>query len=248
MGVHGEYLSNSRITAITDTINLKDLNGKTGAIDTSKFLHAACIINPRSIARQQHEEIVEGGRDAELIPVDSTVRQMKKLGTSYSIGVFAVIDGRALPAKERENAERLQTRKEAYKAAKAAEAKGDFKLATKLYFKACGTSPRMRQLLAERCAENDISFVKAPYEADAQMVQAVEDGLASFIISEDADMLALGSPHTIFKLNFKQHKDLVEEQLCNIWDAAKQRKELMKKSKQIAFMQTVARDTALDNV
>ena len=52
----------------------------------------------------------------------------------------------------------------------------------------------------------------------------------------------------IFKLNFQQHKELFEEQLCNIWDAAKQRKELMKKSKQIAFKQTVARDTALDNV
>jgi len=142
---------------------------------------------------------------------------MKKLGTSYSIGAFAVIDGPPLPTKERENAERQQNRVNAYAAAKTAEAKGDFKLATKLYFKACGTSPRMRQLLAERCADNGIPFVKAPYEADAQMVQAVEDGLASFIISEDADMLALGSPHTIFKLNFKDGtgQEVTQQRLFN---------------------------------
>ena len=200
MGVHGEYLSNNRIKVITDTINLKDLSGNTGALDTSMLLHRAAMIDPRSIARQQHEGEFEGGRDAELIPVNYSVKTMKSLKASCGISTFAVSP---LPAKERENAERQQKRAEAYEAAKAAEAKGDFKLATKMYFKACGTSPRMRQLLATACAENDIPYVKAPHEADAQMVRAVEDGLADFIISEDADMLALGSTCTIFKINFK---------------------------------------------
>jgi len=141
--------------------------------------------------------------------VDHTIRQMKKLGTNFGIGAFAVIDGRALPAKEEENAQRQKKRNEAFSAAKAAEAKEEFDLATKLYFKACG--------IAERCAENDISFVKAPHEADAQMVRAVEDGLASFIITEDSDMLALGSPHTIFKINFKDGtgQEVTQERLLN---------------------------------
>jgi len=216
MGVKGPYLSHSTFKEITKKVNLKDYSGKTGAIDTSKFLHAACIMDPRSIARQQHEELVDG-RDAELIPVDNTIRQMKRLGTSYDIGAFAVIDGRALPAKEEENAQRQKERKEAYKAAKAAEAKGKFNLASKLYFKACGTSPRMRQLLADSCAAHGISYVKAPHEADAQMVRAVKDGLADFIISEDADMLALGSTCTIFKINFKDGtgQEVTQERLFN---------------------------------
>ena len=106
MGVDGDYLSHPTIRIITDTINLKDYNGKTGAIDTSRFLYAGFKINPSALAKLQHEGLVEGGRDAELAPVLFAVKQMMILKTSFGITPFAVIDGPPLPTKERENAER----------------------------------------------------------------------------------------------------------------------------------------------
>lgn len=49
---------------------------------------------------------------------------------------------------------------------------------------------------------NDIEYVQAPFEADAQMKQLILEGRASGAITEDGDMVVFGVPHILTHLKF----------------------------------------------
>ena len=48
-------------------------------------------------------------------------------------------------------------------------------------------------------------YIHAPCEADAQMVYLAWHGYVDFCISEDSDLLALGSPQVLYKLRGDGH-------------------------------------------
>ena len=62
-------------------------------------------------------------------------------------------------------------------------------------------SPPLRQL----CTAVPSRYIHAPCEADAQMVYLAWHGYVDFCISEDSDLLALGSPRVLYKLRGDGH-------------------------------------------
>ncbi|CAE7236672.1 exo1 [Symbiodinium sp. CCMP2456] len=54
-------------------------------------------------------------------------------------------------------------------------------------------------------AAEEVRYIHAPCEADAQMVYLAWHGYVDFCISEDSDLLALGSPRVLYKLRGDGH-------------------------------------------
>jgi 5'-3' exonuclease len=49
--------------------------------------------------------------------------------------------------------------------------------------------------------DNNVEYLVAPYEADAQLAYLATNGLVDAIISEDSDLLAYGCPRVLFKMD-----------------------------------------------
>ena len=56
-------------------------------------------------------------------------------------------------------------------------------------------------MIKELIAHN-ISYIVAPYEADAELAYLSRMNLVDFVISDDSDLIAFGCPKILFKLNF----------------------------------------------
>lgn len=80
-------------------------------------------------------------------------------------------------------------------------AKGDSKSAFKILPRAIDISQEMAKQLIDKLIENDIDYIVAPYEADAQMAYLVRNGLAHYAISEDSDLILYGCHYVLYKLD-----------------------------------------------
>lgn len=60
------------------------------------------------------------------------------------------------------------------------------------------TRPSATRLQALTAA--GVTFIVAPYEADAQMAYLAKRGLVDIVITEDSDLLVYGCPQVVFKL------------------------------------------------
>jgi exonuclease 1 len=58
-----------------------------------------------------------------------------------------------------------------------------------------------RLLLAQALRAENVSYVVAPYEADAQLAYLERRGLVSAIITEDSDLLVFGCQNVLFKMD-----------------------------------------------
>ncbi|KAL0441969.1 UNVERIFIED_CONTAM: Exonuclease 1 [Sesamum radiatum] len=83
---------------------------------------------------------------------------------------------------------------------------GDANTASELFQRAVSVTPLMAHRLIQILRSENIEFVVAPYEADAQLaylagLEAEEGGVVA-VISEDSDLLAYGCPavRNCFKL------------------------------------------------
>lgn len=79
--------------------------------------------------------------------------------------------------------------------------KGDSKSAFKILPRAIDISQEMAKQLIDKLTENDIDYIVAPYEADAQMAYLVRNGLAHYAISEDSDLILYGCHYVLYKLD-----------------------------------------------
>lgn len=63
-------------------------------------------------------------------------------------------------------------------------------------------SPDMAYHLIIELKKNNIEFIVAPYEADAQLAYLCRTGYVDFILTEDSDLLAFGAPKVLYKFDF----------------------------------------------
>jgi exonuclease-1 len=63
-------------------------------------------------------------------------------------------------------------------------------------------SPDMAYHLIIELKRNNIEFIVAPYEADAQLAYLCRTGFVDFILTEDSDLLAFGAPKVLYKFDF----------------------------------------------
>tara|TARA_B110001452_G_scaffold248957_1_gene236117 strand:+ start:1395 stop:2594 length:1200 start_codon:yes stop_codon:yes gene_type:complete len=160
------------------------------AVDASCWLHRG--------ARAGVPDMLHG-RDPTKRSLGFSLRMIDMLLKS-GVRPIVVFDGAPLPMKARTDAARRVERQRHREAAQALMLDGKAALAEKELAGAIEVTARMRELLIDALRERDVSFVVAPYEADAQLAFLVLSGACEAAITEDSDLLAYRCPRTIFKL------------------------------------------------
>eukprot|EP01117_Protostelium_nocturnum_P012014 TRINITY_DN4399_c0_g1_i1.p1 TRINITY_DN4399_c0_g1~~TRINITY_DN4399_c0_g1_i1.p1 ORF type:complete len:529 (-),score=159.28 TRINITY_DN4399_c0_g1_i1:1036-2622(-) len=191
------------LSSITTDVHLHELKGLTAAVDIYCWLHRGAY-----------------GCSSELcqnIPTDGYINYcMKRLKSLIDNGItpIVVFDGGPLPIKQSTEKDRKKNREENKAKGLALIREGNVAAARDAFVKAVDITPFMAYRLIKALRRENIQFVVAPYEADAQLAFLSIRGIVDFVISEDSDLLAYGCKRVLFKLNNEgQGKEI---QLCNL--------------------------------
>ena len=190
------------LQSITRTVPLERYRGLTVAVDAMSWLHKgvfACDV--RALAKSQRGKSDRSSPE-ELKCVNYAIKKAGILRHKFGLEVLLVIDGDSLPSKKEENEQRRKERNNAFEKAVAAETSGDSRAARRFYAQSCSVSYKIRYDLIKACKQSGISFLVAPYEADAQMARLAQTDIVDLVITEDSDMLAYGCPRVLFKTDF----------------------------------------------
>jgi exonuclease-1 len=165
-------------------------NGKVVLIDVSGLAHKGAKRNAAAVTR-------DGVSEQQLQYVRDRIASVAGEG-----GVpVLVLDGRGYPPKLGTRAERLALRQAARQAAEAAERRGDRAAAAAKWKAAATPQEPFWHALLEECVRNEILYIVAPYEADAQLVSLAEELGERAIIwaaSNDSDLVAFGGLDVIY--------------------------------------------------
>lgn len=129
-----------------------------------------------------------------------TLRRLEML-RGLGITPVVVLDGARLPAKAATHAARSKAKAAALALAAAAT---DATQRAKYLSQTVAVTPEMTAELIVALRREQVEFVVAPYEADAQLAHLAAvppaAGGVSAVITEDSDLVVLGCPTVLFKL------------------------------------------------
>lgn len=106
--------------------------------------------------------------------------------------------------KEKTNLQRYQERLENYNMGAKLYKEGKIKESIKYFQKSIFVSPQLANHVQQRLKESyedQIKFILAPYEADAQLAYLCKKNLVDFVITEDSDLFVFGTKVCLNKLN-----------------------------------------------
>jgi exonuclease 1 len=185
------------LKSIHKPATLKKFAGQTIGIDAYGWLHrgtVACSI-----------ELATGKPTTKY--VDFAMSRVRML-LDFGVTPYLVFDGDAIPSKAGTNAERRKKREESlatglelYRAGRVSQAHQELQ-------KAAGVTPIMARQLIDELRRNNIQYVVAPYEADAQLAYLEQKGIINGVLSEDSDLLVFGVKRLLTKLN--QYGECIE--------------------------------------
>lgn len=132
------------------------------------------------------------------------VRMFKHFGVTP----YLVFDGDFLPSKAKTEESREKRREECMKTGLALLKAGKPSQAHAELQKAIDVTPEMARHLIEGLKKEEVPFIVAPYEADAQLVYLERQGIISGIVSEDSDLLVFGAKRLLTKMD--QHGQCIE--------------------------------------
>ncbi|KAF9500687.1 PIN domain-like protein [Pleurotus eryngii] len=170
--------------------HLSEFSGRTLAVDAYVWLHRGVY----SCAT----ELATGKRTHKY--VDYAMHRVRLL-RHHGIEPYVVFDGGPLPAKRGTESERKQRREENLARGHALAAQGKHSQARDYYVKCVDVTPQMAYQLIKALKAESVSYVVAPYEADAQLAYLERIGLVDGIITEDSDLLVFGCRNVLFKLD-----------------------------------------------
>ncbi|KAH7886997.1 exodeoxyribonuclease 1 [Phlebopus sp. FC_14] len=170
--------------------HLSDFAGQTLAVDAYVWLHRGVYACATDLAT--------GKKTTKY--VDYAMHRVRLL-RHHKIQPYIVFDGGPLPAKKETERERNQRREENLSRAKALAAQGKHSQAREFYVKCVDVTPQMAYQLIKALRAENVPYVVAPYEADAQMAYLERIGLVDGIITEDSDLLVFGCRKVLFKLD-----------------------------------------------
>ncbi|KAF0388609.1 PIN domain-like protein [Gigaspora margarita] len=119
------------------------------------------------------------------------VRMMKQ----YNVRPLIVFDGGFLPAKSITEVIREEKRKEYRMKGQELYKKGQIREAMTFLEKSIDITPEMA------LRDEDVEYVVAPYEADAQLAYLEKKNKIAAIITEDSDLLVFGCKTVIYKMD-----------------------------------------------
>ncbi|KAF9010214.1 PIN domain-like protein [Cyathus striatus] len=169
---------------------LSDFKGKKVAVDAYVWLHKGVYACATELATGK----------ATLKYVDYAMHRVRLL-RHYGIEPYVVFDGGPLPAKRGTEDERKQKRDEYISRGHALAAQGKHSQARDCYVKCVDVTPQMAYQLIKALKAESVSYVVAPYEADAQLAYLERVGLVDAILTEDSDLLVFGCKNVLFKLD-----------------------------------------------
>lgn len=123
----------------------------------------------------------------------------------YEVTPVVVFDGGSIPCKGATEDERQRRRKANRDLALQKLKEGDVKAASELFQRGVSITPSMAHQLIQILKSENIEFIVAPYEADAQLaylssLEAEKGGVAA-VITEDSDLVAYGCQAIVFKMD-----------------------------------------------
>ncbi|XP_010460735.1 PREDICTED: exonuclease 1-like [Camelina sativa] len=178
------------LKSIMVPVHIKDLEGCIVAVDTYSWLHKGALSCSR--------ELCKG------LPTKRHIQYcMHRVNLLRHHGVkpILVFDGGPLPMKLEQENKRARSRKENLARALEHEANGNSSAAYECYSKAVDISPSIAHELIQVLRQENVDYVVAPYEADAQMTFLAINNQVDAIITEDSDLIPFGCPRIIFKMD-----------------------------------------------
>ncbi|KAJ6340321.1 hypothetical protein OIU77_008140 [Salix suchowensis] len=197
-----------------EPVHIKKYDGKRVGIDAYSWLHKGAYSCSMEICLNSNSE-------KKLRYLDYFMHRINLL-RHYMITPVVVFDGGNIPCKAGTEQERYRKRKANRELAMEKLKEGNVNAATDFFQRAVSITPLMAHQLIQILRSENIEFLVAPYEADAQLaylagLEAERGGIAA-VITEDSDLLAYGCQATIFKMDrFGNGEEIV---LDKVFDAA----------------------------
>ncbi|KAF8652373.1 hypothetical protein AX16_004401 [Volvariella volvacea WC 439] len=178
------------LKCIQVTKHLSEFRGQTIGVDAYVWLHKgtyACATE-LALGKQTHKY------------VDYAMHRIRLL-RHHNIEPYIVFDGGPLPAKQGTESDRKQKREENLTRGKLLTSQGKHSQAREYYVKCVDVTPQMAYQLIKALKAENVAYVVAPYEADAQLAYLERMGLVDAVLTEDSDLLVFGCRNVLFKLD-----------------------------------------------
>uniref|UniRef100_A0A5B7CBH9 Exonuclease 1 n=1 Tax=Davidia involucrata TaxID=16924 RepID=A0A5B7CBH9_DAVIN len=178
------------LKSIMVPIHIKDLEGCCVAVDTYSWLHKGALSCSKDLCKGQPTSR----------HIDYCMNRVNLL-RHYGVKPILVFDGGFLPMKSEQENKRARGRKENLARAMEHESNGNSAAAYECYQKAVDISPSVAYELIQVLKQENVYYVVAPYEADAQMTFLAVSKQVDAVITEDSDLIAFGCPRIIYKMD-----------------------------------------------
>lgn len=119
----------------------------------------------------------------------------------FGVKPYVVFDGDYLPSKAATEDARAASREKKKQLAKKLLEAGKQSAAANEYQKCIDVTPEMAAAWIYQLKKQNIPYVVAPYEADAQLVYLERQGIVDGILSDDSDLLVFGAKRLMTKLD-----------------------------------------------
>lgn len=127
---------------------------------------------------------------------------------SYNINVIYVFDGKPPKEKQEENQRRSALKKDAQEKYDIAKERNDFEGMRKYAQRLISVTPEVLESTKKFLTYLGIPYVQAPSEGEAQAGEIVKQGLADYVVSQDADAMLFGAPLVIRNLSLGGSKKM----------------------------------------
>ncbi|KAF9620609.1 hypothetical protein IFM89_013635 [Coptis chinensis] len=178
------------LKSIMVPIHIRELRGCCVAVDTYSWLHKGALSCSKEICKGQPT----------TRHIDYCMHRVNLL-RYHGVKLILVFDGGNLPMKTEEEIKRARSRKENLARAMEHESMGNMTAAYECYQKAVDISPSVAYELIQVLKQENVDYVVAPYEADAQMTFLALSKRVDAIITEDSDLIPFGCPRIVFKMD-----------------------------------------------
>ncbi|KAL2321134.1 hypothetical protein Fmac_030103 [Flemingia macrophylla] len=189
-----------------EPVHIRMYAGKRVGIDAYSWLHKGAYSCSMELC-------LDSDSERKLRYIDYFMHRVNLL-RFYKITPVVVFDGGNVPCKAATEEERNRKRRANRDLAMAKLKEGNVGAASELFQRAVNVTPCMAHKLIQTLKSENIEFVVAPYEADAQLAYmahlGVENGGVAAVITEDSDLIAYGCPAIIFKMDRHGNGERIE--------------------------------------
>ncbi|WJX67776.1 hypothetical protein P8452_52214 [Trifolium repens] len=189
-----------------EPIHIKNYAGKRVGIDAYSWLHKGAYSCSMELC-------LDSDSERKLRYIEYFMHRVNLL-RYYKVTPVVVFDGGNVPCKAATEKERNKKRHVYRELAMNKLKEGNVNAASELFQRAVNITPVMAHKLIQTLKSENIEFVVAPYEADAQLAYLstleTEKGGIAAVITEDSDLIAYGCPAVIFKMDREGNGERIE--------------------------------------